>query len=382
MQRPRLLLLAPLLFGLFLLGRLPAAHAAAPGDAAWPAWQRFTQLYVSRDGRVIDASDPQQITTSEGQAYGLFLALIANDRAAFDTLLRWTENNLARGDLARWLPAWQWGRAADGSWQVLDSNPASDADLWMAYSLLQAGRLWCDPQLSTLGRELSARILREEVVLIPGLGAALLPGPRGFVDQQVWRLNASYLPIQVLRSLVRSDAQWTEVLHSAERVIVASAPRGFAADWIQYRAGDGFIIDRFTRGIGSYNAIRVYLWAGMLPKSDPLHTKLARQLAPMMNDTAQRGTPVESIDTQTLVRSGVGSAGFSAALLPMLANAGQRAALAAQHARSSKQSLQNAQAYYSDVLTLFGLGWLERRYEFAANGNLGVHWKAACRGVR
>jgi endoglucanase len=358
------------------------ADAAAAGQDPWPGWQRFKELYVSRGGRVIDASVPQQITTSEGQSYGLFFALVANDRDGFTNVLRWTQDNLARGDLQRWLPAWQWGRADDGSWRVLDPNPASDADVWIAYSLIQAGRLWCDPQLSTLGGELAARILREEVVLIPGLGATLLPGPKGFVEQQTWRLNASYLPVQLLRSLARSDAQWRDVLRSSERVILASSPRGFAADWIQYRTQDGFITDRITRGIGSYNAIRVYLWAGMLPTSDPLHAKLARQLAPMMNSSAQRSAPVESIDSNTLVKSGTGSPGFSAALLPMLANAKQAAALEAHRSRVANESLQNDQAYYSDVLSLFGLGWLERRYEFAANGNLGVRWKQTCPGTR
>lgn len=49
---------------------------ASFGSAAacdWPAWQRFKQDYISEGGRVIDPSNPRQITTSEGQSYGLFL---------------------------------------------------------------------------------------------------------------------------------------------------------------------------------------------------------------------------------------------------------------------------------------------------------------------
>ncbi len=350
------------------------SELASAADDAWPAWQRFKQLYVSQDGRVMDASVPQLITTSEGQSYGLLFALVANDRDGFDTLLGWTQNNLARGDLRRALPAWQWGRAPDGSWGVLDANPASDADLWIAYSLIEAGRLWCDERLAVLGRDLAARILREEVTLIPGLGVTLLPGPKGFVEQQTWRLNASYLPIQVLRALARNDAQWRAVLESSEQVILASAPRGFAADWVQYRRGSGFITDRTTHGTGSYNAIRVYLWAGMLPASDPLHRALSRRLAPMVASTAQRAAPVESIDSNTLVQSGDGSPGFSAALLPMLANARQTVALQTHRARVESDSLQSGNAYYSDVLSLFGLGWLEGHYLFGANVSIVLNW--------
>jgi endoglucanase len=70
----------------------------------WPAWQQFKQYYISGSGRVIDPSSPQKITTSEGQSYGMFFALVANDRPTFDRLLNWTENNLAAGDLTSHLP--------------------------------------------------------------------------------------------------------------------------------------------------------------------------------------------------------------------------------------------------------------------------------------
>ena len=116
----------------------------------------------------------------------------------------------------------------------------------------------------------------------------------------------------------------------------------------------------------------------MLPSADPLHAKLAHQLAPMVASTAQREAPVESIDSNTLLKDGNGSPGFSAALLPLLANAKQAAALQAHRLRAANQSLQNDQAYYSDVLSLFGLGWLEQRYEFSTNGQLGVRWKHTC----
>lgn len=59
----------------------------------WPAWEQFKQDYMSEGGRVIDPSDARKITTSEGQSYGLFFALVANDRKAFDQLLAWTRDN-------------------------------------------------------------------------------------------------------------------------------------------------------------------------------------------------------------------------------------------------------------------------------------------------
>lgn len=70
----------------------------------WPAWEQFKKDYISQEGRVIDPSDARKITTSEGQSYGMFFALAANDRAAFDNILDWTQNNLAQGSLKERLP--------------------------------------------------------------------------------------------------------------------------------------------------------------------------------------------------------------------------------------------------------------------------------------
>lgn len=367
----------------FVLGSLTLLADSALGAGvrceAWPAWQRFKFLYVSSDGRVIDASTPRQITTSEGQSYALFFALVGNDRAAFDQILRWTQNNLAGGSLEKHLPAWQWGRADNNEWRVLDPNAASDADLWIAYTLGEAGRLWNEVGYSQLGAAVARNIVRQEVASIPELGLTLLPGPMGFADDHSWRLNPSYLPLSIIRGVARQTREpvWNEIVKSSERVILGSAPKGFAADWVEFSSG-GFVPDRKTQGIGSYDAIRVYLWAGMLPASDPSRDKINAALKPMLDIVSKRPAPVESVDTQTLETKGDGSPGFSAAMLPMLANAHLSAALQTHRKRAAEESLQGNQGYYSDVLSLFGLGWLEQRFRFNRASLLNVRWTPAC----
>lgn len=355
------------------------AQAGEGSCERWRQWQEFKRLYLSEDGRVIDASTPQAITVSEGQAYAMLFALIANDPATFARILRWTQENMAAGSLERSLPAWKWGRADDGKWSVLDRNSAADADLWMTYALAEGARLWHNAGYAHLAHAMSELILREEVFLIPGLGATLLPGAKGFVVQQTWRLNASYAPIEVLRALERSsdERQWAAVLESSQRVIAASAPRGFAADWILYRESGGFSVDATTAGVGSYNAIRVYLWAGMLAEADPLAVSLAHQLEPMASAAAQRPPP-ESIDTTTLEAHGEAPPGFLAALLPLLAHFKFTNSVQAYRQRIEAESLKDNQHYYSDVLTLFGLGWLEGRFHFDRHGDLQVAWTGPC----
>ena len=128
---------------------------------------------------MIDRSASER-STSEGQAYALFFALVANDRASFQRLLTWTEQNLARGDLGRNLPAWHWGKRRDGTWGVIDKNSASDADLWIAYSLLEAGRLWADARYTALGRRVLSNVASRDLAEAPQFGTILLPGPSGF----------------------------------------------------------------------------------------------------------------------------------------------------------------------------------------------------------
>lgn len=368
----------------------PAAAASAPSVAAcaraWPGWDRFKHKFLSADGRVIDVGSADERTVSEGQAYALFFALVANDRAAFDEILRWTENNLASGDLTSHLPAWLWGRAQDGSWRVLDDNAASDADLWMAYTLIEAGGLWHERSYTARGTVLARHIAEQETAMLPGLGLTLLPGPQGFHSNPgEWRINPSYMPPQVLRGLATQlpdDARWPRLSESASALLRGTAPRGFAPDWACYRTGQGFLPDADTHARGSYDAIRVYLWAGMLGPAATDARGLLERLTPFADYIAQHGSPYESIDTTTAEAKQVGGAGFSAAAVPFLAALGRASLADAQAARAQSLEASEPPGYYASVLTLFGLGWRDGLYRFNADGTLEVRWKTTCQGAR
>ncbi|WP_448665324.1 cellulose synthase complex periplasmic endoglucanase BcsZ [Serratia plymuthica] len=359
-----------LTFGMLLLCAFGASAACE-----WPAWQQYKQFYISDEGRVIDPSSPNRITTSEGQSYGLFFALVANDRPAFDKLLEWTENNLAAGDLSAHLPAWLWGEDDKKRWTVLDTNTASDADLWIAYNLLEAGRLWTSRRYQTLGTLLLQRIGREEVADIPGLGLMLLPGKIGFVAQDRWRLNPSYLPPQLLARFAALNGPWRAMQKTNQRLLLETAPHGFSPDWVVWQAGKGWQPDTVKPNVGSYDAIRVYLWVGMLADDDEHKAALVKQLLPMAQLTAQQGVPPEKTDTASGKTSGDGPVGFSAVMLPMLAN--QTAALDVQRQRIN-QHPPGDDAYFSASLTLFGQGWDQQRYRFNRQGELQPAWGGQC----
>lgn len=364
---------------LVLLLTLLVVGPANAAQCGWPAWEGYRQAFVSTDGRVIDPSTEQRITTSEGQSYGLFFALVANDRSGFDRLLRWTQDNLAGGDLSRQLPAWKWGRGQEGRWQVLDANNASDSDLWIAYSLLEAGRLWRQPAYEKLGLNILWLSAAQSLRKLPGLGLMLLPGGQGFDGTDSWRLNPSYLPPQLLARFAQVAPVWSELADNSQRLLVEGSPKGLAPDWLLWRTGQGWAADSVTGAKGSYDAIRVYLWLGMLADDAPGKVELLKHFQPMLELTNRLGGGPEILDTRTGTDTGKGSVGFSAALLPMLASAPVGTDALKMQRERLRQEPPAPDAYYDRSLVLFGQGWDERRFRFDKRGRLIPTWMRPCK---
>ncbi len=381
----------PPLAALAAAAALAVAASAGPAVAAegcvepWPLWDAYLQRFVSSDGRVVDLTGGGH-STSEGQAYAMILALVAGDRATFDAVLRWAEDNLAGGDLAERLPAWKWGRRDDGGWGVVDDNAASDADLWIAYALVEAGRLWGDPALSERGRGLARRIADEEVEAVPELGPMLLPGPHGFrLGEGRWRINPSYLPVQVLRGLAGAGAPgpWAEMVPAAVQLIRDSAPHGFAPDWVEVRRGGEVVADPVSGSVGSHDAIRVYLWAAMLHDDDPAKAVLGARLQGPLRVWRDGGAVPERVDPRTgAVLAAHGPVGFTAALLPWvrdLGRPGEWERLWGEIELTAADGLYGQPAHYYDQnLLLFATAFVEGRLRFDAGGRLDTSWEESC----
>lgn len=355
--------------------------AALADSCRWPLWEQFKRDYL-QEGRIVDASDPRRITTSEGQSYGLFFALVANDRGAFAELLQWTEAHLAEGDLTGQLPAWLWGRDATGRWQILDANSASDADLWISFALAEAGRLWGEHRYASLGYLLARRIIAEETVVDRGGKRLLLPGRVGFSKgEDSYRLNPSYFTLQLFDALeFHYPVQpWAEVAAASLAMLQAGARGGLLPDWMLLRNGH---VQTPSAGDaeGSYDAIRTYLWTGMLSPDHPAKPGLMAGQGGLIAALVQgQAAPPERVNTATGALTGSGPFGFSAALLPMLSSLEKPGLLARQRQRVEQGSAAAPPggAYYSQMLSLFGMGWLDRRYRFDRQGRLQLGWESA-----
>jgi endoglucanase len=360
----------------------------------WPLWSEFLKFFVTSDGRVIYSFPPKADSVSEGQSYAMFFALIANDPLNFEKIWRWTVRNMFANDLDTRLPAWLWGQAEDGSWKVLDGHSASDSDVWIAYLLLEAGRLWQRPDYTAEGHKVLATIEKYLILDLPNFGKMLSSGRVSFVEpDDLWRLNPSYLPIPLLRRLaeLRPNGPWTEIALNTPRLLKATSPKGFAADWVSYvrpKSGKAYFgIDELGGDRGSYDAIRVYLWAGMTAKDDPLASEVLNAIPGMRAYIAANRQPPENVLVTTGTVSGQAPFGFSAAVLPYLKALGATQLFDEQERRARKMQVASASdrrmfpvrpPYYDYALSLFSFGWTEDRYQFLKNGQAKFHWEKSC----
>lgn len=64
-------------------------------------------------------------------------------------------------------------------------------------------------------------------------------------------------------------------------------------DWIDWRKDKGWEPTPDKPNVSGYDAIRVYLWAGMMADNDPNKAALIKQWQPMAAMTAELGYPPE-----------------------------------------------------------------------------------------
>ena len=152
----------------------------SPSEAADAAARAFLDTYVEPDGRV--RREPEGDTVSEGQAYAMLLAVATDDRATFERVWGWTEDNLlgSNGTLA-----WKW---SDG--EIVDPNEATDADLDAGRALLLAAEAFDEPVYHADGLALGEALLTRDVI-DTAAGPVLVAGP--WAVAQPHYINPSYM---------------------------------------------------------------------------------------------------------------------------------------------------------------------------------------------
>ncbi|MGC4252383.1 MAG: glycosyl hydrolase family 8 [Sphingobium sp.] len=229
------------------------------GQSQYDRWTSFKAAFLDPSGRIVDNGNGG-VSHSEGQGYGLYLALVHDDAAAFNLILEWTERNLARPDMA--LYSWRYDpRQAK---PVGDPNNATDGDIFIAWALAGAARKWGEEKFA--GRSAEIRKAIRDNLIVERFGRRLLlPGLQGFAAPDKVTLNLSYYVWPALDAFHALDGKggWDRVIADGQ-ALLALARFGqyeLPADWGELTGHASLrpAMDRPPRF--GFDAIRIPLYA-------------------------------------------------------------------------------------------------------------------------
>ncbi len=230
-------------------------------------WEAYRSRFVEDSGRVVDTANGN-ISHSEGQGYGLLLALAAADRRSFEQIWSFTFTELLIRDDG--LAVWKWD--PKGKPRVMDRNNASDGDLLIAYALAKAGEVWQEPRYTSAARKL-ARAIGQNTFGRSGRSMVLMPGASGFgagdrPDGPV--INLSYWVFEAfpVLAVLAPEYEWNRVWRDGVLLLqqATSGRSRLPADWLSLQNGlQPKPADGFPPEFG-YNSLRIPLYllrAGM-----------------------------------------------------------------------------------------------------------------------
>jgi len=150
----------------------------------WKLWEHYKSTFVSKEGYVVDPYNNYRVT-SEAQGYTLLIAALIGDKETFYKVWNWTEEHLQRKDH---LFSWLWVNG-----HVVDKNNATDADLFIAYSLLKAFERWKDYNLLSEAKKVKDAV-KELVVPVCNdrTEYLLIPAKKGYIKNNLVTLNLAY----------------------------------------------------------------------------------------------------------------------------------------------------------------------------------------------
>jgi endo-1,4-beta-D-glucanase Y len=223
-------------------------------------WEQYVARFIV-GGRVVDTGNGG-VSHSEGQGYGMLLAVAFGDQATFGRLWEWTRRHLQVRDDR--LFAWRFDPNADRP--VTDQNSAADGDLLIAWALARAATKFDQPAYAAEAEAIAREILATLVWREDGR-TILLPAPDGFVHDGVPTVNLSYWIWPAFKELDRlvPSPLWTRLAKTGLELIQA-------ARFGRYRLPpDWLVLDRSPAPsprfapVYGYNAIRIPLhlmWGG------------------------------------------------------------------------------------------------------------------------
>jgi len=220
-------------------------------------WQIFKKNFFTQE--YIDDKYYKFATHSEAQGTGLLFSEYFNDYQTFIKIWKWTKNNLQvrKNDH---LFAWLWGKTYKGSWEVLDYNNASDADIMIAWALLKAGKRWEIEEFTKEAIQIINDIKKKLIVKWNGF-YILLPGYTGFIKGKTITVNPSYYITPAFKDFykITKEKVWLNLIEDKKIFLNYHLGRfHLIPDWIELTKDPCYQVSR--KYVFGYEAIRFYLY--------------------------------------------------------------------------------------------------------------------------
>lgn len=222
-------------------------------------WRLYKARFIAADGRVVDTGN-NNASHSEGQGYGLLLALKMNDPATFNQIWQWTKTNLQ----VRQDSLFIWRRRPATALSEEDKNNATDGDIIIAWMLLEAAKNWSETAYAQEAFKILNDIKHKLIVQKNGLDI-ILPGEQGFQFATATQVNLSYwiYPAFKVFSTADHDPIWEKVTASGA-TLLQKARFGrwqLPPDWLDIR-NDNNLSPAKSKHFG-YDAVRIPLYLVM-----------------------------------------------------------------------------------------------------------------------
>ncbi|MFP1683008.1 glycosyl hydrolase family 8 [Alloalcanivorax sp. C16-1] len=248
--------LVALLVGLALM---PVGAAAR--DAGW---RHYEQRYMTDDGRVVDTGNGG-VSHTEGQGWGMLMAVYFDDRPRFEKLYQWTRQHLRRP--VDGLYAWRY--QPDAEPRIVDPNNATDGDLLIAWALQRAGQRWGVRRY--LADSLTLReAIRRHLLLEYGGYLVLLPARSGFVHDGYVNLNPSYWVMPALDEFARLEPNgpWRRLMYDGARLMHEArfGEHRLVPDWLRLNKDGSLALPEAWPPRFGFEAVRVplyFYWMGL-----------------------------------------------------------------------------------------------------------------------
>jgi endoglucanase len=325
-------------------GKAPTAPLAlAKYDA-----RAFLTRYLLSDGRVI-RRDQGGDTVSEGQGYAMLLAVAVGNERDFNLAWQWDKSNLQLPDH---LSSYHW---QDGT--VTGKDPATDADLDMAWALVLAATRFHQPMDRVAGLQIASAILANETVTAGG-HLELVAGP--WAKAVPYEVDPSYFAPEAMATLAKAsgDPRWTALERDSDTLLL-NLSEGKSAlqlppDWADLQV-NGQIAPAGapdTRSAPSYglDAQRVPIWYAATCSIKQRAVSAA--MWPILQDARDHGARLAYSLDGTSESKLVNPLGFVAAAAAADA-AGDRA-IAANLLDRADQQANRYHTYYGDAWIALG----------------------------